>query len=147
MLIISSVINPTGSGGPSEQGGSVPDSPDKQHQPALIEIPAKNFYKIGEVALITGLEPYVLRYWETEFREIRPVRARSKQRLYRREDVETILRIKQLLHEEKFTIAGAKRKLIEEKKGVVMAPDEAGPPSEVLAEIRAELVKIRDLLS
>jgi DNA-binding transcriptional MerR regulator len=125
----------------------VPDSPDDQKQQTLIEIPDKNFYKIGEVALITGLEPYVLRYWETEFREIRPVRARSKQRLYRREDVDTILRIKQLLHEEKFTIAGAKRRLLEEKKGLVPAPAERAPGQGILAEIRAELIEIKDILS
>ncbi len=125
----------------------MPDSPDNQEQPTLIEIPQKNFYKIGEVALITGLEPYVLRYWETEFREIKPVRARSKQRLYRREDVDVILRIKQLLHEEKFTIAGAKRKLLEEKKGLVAPPDDKAPGQDILAEIRAELIKIKDILS
>jgi DNA-binding transcriptional MerR regulator len=143
-------VVPGDSGGTSEQGGVVPDSPDNQHQPTLIEIPDKNFYKIGEVALITGLEPYVLRYWETEFKEIKPVRARSKQRLYRRQDVDTILRIKQLLHEEKFTIAGAKRKLLEEKRGLAPTPptpDETPPPPGVLAEIRDELIKIRDLLS
>lgn len=127
----------------------MPDSPENQQ--TLPEIPDKNFYKIGEVALITGLEPYVLRYWETEFKEIRPVRARSKQRLYRREDVDTILKIKRLLHEEKYTIAGAKRKLVEDKKS---PPEPAGavapegpPPRGLLAEIRAELIKIKDILS
>lgn len=127
----------------------MPESPENQQ--TLPEIPDKNFYKIGEVALITGLEPYVLRYWETEFKEIRPVRARSKQRLYRREDVDTILKIKRLLHEEKYTIAGAKRKLVEDKKSPEepAGPAEAAgpPPRGLLAEIRAELIKIKDILS
>lgn len=127
----------------------MPDSPENQQ--ILPEIPDKNFYKIGEVALITGLEPYVLRYWETEFKEIRPVRARSKQRLYRREDVDTILKIKRLLHEEKYTIAGAKRKLVEDKKSppepAEAAAPEGPPPRGLLAEIRAELIKIKDILS
>ncbi|MBU0514894.1 MAG: MerR family transcriptional regulator [Proteobacteria bacterium] len=127
----------------------VPESPENQQ--TLPEIPDKNFYKIGEVALITGLEPYVLRYWETEFKEIRPVRARSKQRLYRRDDVDTILKIKRLLHEEKYTIAGAKRKLVEDKKApeepAAVAEPEGPPPRGLLAEIRAELIKIKDILS
>jgi DNA-binding transcriptional MerR regulator len=77
------------------------------------EIPDKQYFKIGEVAEIAGVEPYVLRYWETEFRNIRPEKTRSNQRLYRRRDVETVLQIKRLLYDEGFRIDGAKRRLRE----------------------------------
>ncbi|MCH7766506.1 MAG: MerR family transcriptional regulator [Acidobacteria bacterium] len=73
--------------------------------------PEKRFFKIGEVSQLTGLKPYVLRYWETEFRWMAPPKSRSKQRLYRRRDIETILTIKRLLYDEGFTIAGAKKRL------------------------------------
>jgi len=74
-------------------------------------IPEKLYYKIGEVSQITGVEPYVLRYWESEFKIVTPLRTNSKQRLYRKRDLELILEIKKLLYEEKFTIAGAKKKM------------------------------------
>lgn len=74
-------------------------------------IPEKLYFKIGEVCELTGLKPHVLRYWESEFKELKPVKGRSARRLYRREDVETVLRIKQLLYEQRFTIAGAKQAL------------------------------------
>jgi DNA-binding transcriptional MerR regulator len=75
------------------------------------ELPDRLYFKIGEVAKIVGVKPYVLRYWETEFSMIRPGKTRSKHRLYRRRDVETLLEIKRLLHTERFTIEGAKRRL------------------------------------
>ena len=74
-------------------------------------IPNKLYFKIGEVSTITGVEPYVLRYWESEFKAIKPSRTQSKQRIYRRKDVELILEIKKILYEEKFTIAGARKRL------------------------------------
>jgi DNA-binding transcriptional MerR regulator len=74
-------------------------------------IPDKLYYKIGEVSKITGVKPHVLRYWESEFREIKPYKSRSLQRLYRKRDIELILRIKKLLYEDMFTISGAKRKI------------------------------------
>ncbi len=79
-------------------------------------IPDKQYFKIGEVSALTKLEPYVLRYWETEFKMIRPVRFGSNQRMYRRKDVETILEIKKLLYDEGFTIAGARKKLLRNSK-------------------------------
>jgi len=79
-------------------------------QPAS-EIPDKLFFKIGEVCDIVGVQAHVLRYWETEFPMLQPQKNPSGQRNYRRRDVEMALRIKQLLYEEGFTIAGAKRKL------------------------------------
>ncbi len=72
---------------------------------------SKLFYRIGEVSRITGLEPHVLRYWETEFPQISPDKGRSGQRLYKKKDLDTILKVKQLLYREGFTIAGARKKL------------------------------------
>jgi DNA-binding transcriptional MerR regulator len=74
-------------------------------------IPDKLYYKIGEVSKITGVKPHVLRYWESEFRAIRPYKTRSLQRLYRKRDIELVLKIKKLLYEDLFTIPGAKRKI------------------------------------
>jgi DNA-binding transcriptional MerR regulator len=71
----------------------------------------KLYFKIGEVSEIVGVAAYVLRYWETEFKAIRPQKSRSQQRVYRRRDVETLLRIKDLLYNKKFTIAGARQEL------------------------------------
>ena len=71
----------------------------------------KRYYRIGEVSRITGVKPYVLRYWESEFRWMAPQKSRSKQRLYRRRDIDMILLIKKLLYEQRFTIAGARKKL------------------------------------
>jgi DNA-binding transcriptional MerR regulator len=79
-------------------------------------IPNKQYFKIGEVSALSELEPYVLRYWETEFKMIRPVRFGSNQRMYRRKDVELIFEIKKLLYEEGFTIAGARKKLLQNSK-------------------------------
>jgi len=69
------------------------------------------YYRIGEVSRITGLKPHVLRYWESEFRVIKPYKSGSLQRLYRKKDLDLILKIKRLLYEEGFTIAGAKKKI------------------------------------
>lgn len=81
-----------------------------------LQIPDKLYFRIGEVAKLIGVEPYVLRYWETEFPEINPVKSKSKQRLYKKQDVELIHRIRDLLYNQKFTIKGAKRKIKEIKK-------------------------------
>jgi DNA-binding transcriptional MerR regulator len=83
-------------------------------QPAL---PNKLYFRIGEVAKLVGVKPYVLRYWETEFTILRPGKTPSHHRLYRRRDVETLLEIKKLLYEEGFTIAGAKKKLKDSEIG------------------------------
>lgn len=81
------------------------------------QIPNKLFFKIGEVCEITDTQPYVLRYWESEFPALAPAKNSSGQRIYRRKDIETVLRIKQLLYEEGFTIAGAKKRLEAEQTG------------------------------
>ncbi len=77
----------------------------------MVEIPDKVYFKIGEVARLAELKPYVLRYWESEFGVLRPKKSRSGQRLYRRSDVELVLHIKDLLKKRKFTIAGARAEL------------------------------------
>lgn len=75
--------------------------------------PVKLYYRIGEVSDIVGVEPHVLRYWETEFRSIRPQKSRKGQRIYSRRDVEKLLTVKDLLYSHGFTIAGARKKLRE----------------------------------
>jgi DNA-binding transcriptional MerR regulator len=77
------------------------------------EIPNKLYFRIGEVSDIVSVKPYVLRYWESEFPDIKPSKSKSGQRLYKRRDVELLLRIKQLLYEERFTINGARKRLKE----------------------------------
>ena len=74
-------------------------------------IPRKLFYKIGEVCQLTGTQPYVLRFWESEFPQLAPTKSRTGQRLYRRKDIDLVLEIKTLLYQEGFTIAGARKKL------------------------------------
>jgi DNA-binding transcriptional MerR regulator len=81
-----------------------------------IAIPEKQYFKIGEVSEILDVEPYVLRYWESEFKLLKPTRTRARQRLYHKKDLELLLEIKHLLYDEKFTIAGAKKRLQEMKK-------------------------------
>ncbi len=85
-------------------------------QPQPVEIPDKLFFKIGEVCELVGVQAHVLRYWETEFPMLQPQKNPSGQRTYRRRDVEMALRIRQLLYDEGFTIAGAKRKLTSDGK-------------------------------
>jgi DNA-binding transcriptional MerR regulator len=78
---------------------------------AKSRIPDKLFFKIGEVCEIVGVEPYVLRFWESEFPLLAPEKSKSGHRVYRKKDVETVLRIKELLYERGFTIAGARKQL------------------------------------
>jgi DNA-binding transcriptional MerR regulator len=114
-------------------------------RPTGTEIPEKRYFRIGEVSAITGLESYVLRYWETEFPKIKPTRSRSGQRLYKRRDIELILQIKDLLYQKKFTIAGARRYLHQHTDESNLAADDSQPLT--LQGLRAELLAIRDLLS
>jgi DNA-binding transcriptional MerR regulator len=107
----------------------------------LAEIPDKPYFKIGEVAELAGVEPYVLRYWETEFRAIRPEKTRSKQRLYRRKDVETILAIKRLLYDESYRIDGAKKRLRE------LSGEEASASAKELADdLKKALVELEKIV-
>ncbi len=95
-------------------------------------IPERVFYRIKEVCTITGLKPHILRYWEQEFKDIKPVKSSRGQRLYRRKDLNTILMIKKLLYEKRFTIDGARRYLTTQKT--------------ILDEIKEELYEIVELL-
>jgi DNA-binding transcriptional MerR regulator len=97
------------------------------------QIPNKLFFKIGEVCEITDTQPYVLRYWESEFPALAPAKNSSGQRIYRRKDIETVLRIKQLLYEEGFTIAGAKKRLEAEMGG-------RGPTPSAMASLPETIV-------
>ena len=106
-----------------------------------VELPDKIYFKIGEASRIAGVQPHVLRFWETEFKRIKPKRTESGQRMYRRQDVELVLVIKHLLYVKKFTIEGAKK--------VLKSKPSTTPPAganDTLKEIREELVRIRDLL-
>jgi DNA-binding transcriptional MerR regulator len=83
----------------------------KEEAYGAVEIPDKFYFKIGEVSDIAGVAPYVLRFWETEFKQIKPKRTDAGQRLYRKQDVALVLRIKHLLYHRKFTIEGARQHL------------------------------------
>ncbi len=122
-------------------------------------IPNKLFFKIGEVCELTDTQPYVLRYWESEFPALAPAKNSSGQRIYRRRDIETVLRIKQLLYDEGFTIAGAKKRLDAELSGKSATPQSAAAASveesqkekdekggAVLREVREQLRGILTLL-
>jgi DNA-binding transcriptional MerR regulator len=98
---------------------------------AQTSLPPKLYFRIGEVAELVGVEPHVLRYWEREFRSIRPTKSAKGQRVYSRRDVENLMRVRQLLYSEGFTIAGAKKKL--QRAGV-----EADAETQVEAEVATE---------
>jgi DNA-binding transcriptional MerR regulator len=114
-----------------------------------VTIPDKLYFKIGEVKKITGVEPHVLRYWESEFKIIRPQRASSKQRLYRRIDVENILAIKKLLYEDGYTLPGARKLLAEkpdEEKGDPEPRISPGRARSMLAELKSDLQQLQEML-
>ena len=96
--------------------------------PSAAAIPEKLFFKIGEVCDIAGVQAHVLRYWETEFPMLAPQKNRAGQRTYRRRDVEMALRIKELLYDEQYTIAGAKKKLAGELRGPNRESGQSTPP-------------------
>ncbi len=110
-------------------------------------IPDKLYFKIGEVADIVGVKPHVLRYWESEFSRFRPSKSSKNQRLYRRQDIEMVLRVKDLLYNQGFTIAGAKKKLRENipkalTQEIGTQPKE-GREDALLKEIRNDLINLR----
>jgi DNA-binding transcriptional MerR regulator len=110
----------------------------------LPPIPAKRYFTIGEVADLCAVKPHVLRYWEQEFGQLKPVKRRGNRRYYQHHEVLLIRRIRQLLYEEGFTISGARNKLesAEESKTAANASKPVA-----LSELRDELIAIRDLLS
>lgn len=116
------------------------------------EIPDKLYFKIGEVAKMAEVPTHVLRYWESEFSAIKPKRASSKQRLYRRQDVELILKIKVLLHHHGYTIAGARKVLASgQDVSTLKADTQQAPPStkvtDKLNQLKQELKKLQQLLT
>ena len=111
------------------------------------------YYRIGEVSRITGLKPHVLRYWESEFKMIKPYKGGSLQRLYRKRDLELILKIKKLLYEDGFTIAGAKKKIrdLEKTENMQMKlkwveKNPSGRNQELLVTVLEELKGIKKML-
>jgi len=116
------------------------------------EIPDKLYFRIGEVSDLLGVEPHVLRYWETEFPVLSPKKSGTGRRLFRRKDVELLLRIKHLLYEKRFTIQGARQTLQAESKAPKPRPVTKRAQQELFAEdllpeIRKELSEILQLLS
>lgn len=109
-----------------------------------VSIPDKSYFRIGEVSRLLGVPPYVVRYWESEFKTVRPVRTRSDQRLYRHRDVEELVLIRKLLYEENFTINGARKRLHK------MRSEEPHPGPEgreaILDMIEEGLREIRELV-
>jgi DNA-binding transcriptional MerR regulator len=124
---------------------------DEAPIPGEESIPEKLFFRIGEVSQIVGVEPHVLRYWESEFAALSPKKSSSGQRMFRRRDVELLLRIRHLLYDRKFTIEGARRILTAKKTvTVAAAPVDQGelfPGANPLPEIRHQLAEILKLLS
>ena len=123
---------------------------DAAVEPGLPEIPDKLYFKIGEVSELLGVEPYVLRFWETEFPHLAPKKSGTGHRLYRKKDVELLLRIKHLLYEKRFTIEGARQTLQSEGRSIkAKSPKRAQKElfaDDPLPEIRRELNEILNLL-
>jgi DNA-binding transcriptional MerR regulator len=122
--------------------------------PETANIPDKLYFRIGEVARLAGVEQYVLRYWEKEFPRLAPKKSGRDHRLYRRKDVELVLKIKHLLYKERFTIEGARKHLEDRAR---RRPKKAEPPpaqatlfgspsADLVAAMRRELDEILDLL-
>lgn len=124
-------------------------SPNKKRHGAEIVIPDKLYFRIGEVAQLCRLPAYVLRFWETEFPQLKPVKSSTGQRMYRKHDVESVVRIKKLLYEDGFTIAGARTQLREEGKSGHNQATLAFPmrSSAQVAYLRHELEQILNILS
>ncbi|HKV80151.1 MAG TPA: MerR family transcriptional regulator [Candidatus Sulfotelmatobacter sp.] len=120
-----------------------------KHAADEILIPDKLYFRIGEVATLCRLPAYVLRFWESEFPQLKPIKSSTGQRMYRKRDVESVLRIKQLLYEQGFTISGARQQLRTETKSdktqaAIPFPTQAAPE---IRHIRQGLKEILDLLS
>lgn len=129
-----------------------------------VEIPDKLYFKIGEVAELAGVKPHVLRYWESEFGSFRPVKSKTNQRLYKRRDIELVLQLKDLLHNQGYTIAGARKRIRELARGggkgtaisrtersdeadtQMALPLVSGFDSDLIDEIRSDLLALRDSL-
>jgi DNA-binding transcriptional MerR regulator len=122
----------------------MPNMAETSSQSDLPPIPPKRYFTIGEVAELCAVKPHVLRYWEQEFSQLKPVKRRGNRRYYQHHEVLLIRRIRQLLYEEGFTISGARNKLESPEENKASA--QAGKTMS-LSEVREELIAIRDLLS
>lgn len=107
-------------------------------------VPEKLFYKIGEVSRIAGVEPYVLRYWETEFSFLKPRKTASGQRVYSRKDLEMVLQIKKLLYDERYTIEGVRKKFGEATPARATISSSHNETKEILEKVKKRL---REILS
>ena len=107
----------------------------------------KPYYSIGEVSRLTGLEDHVLRYWETQFPSLRPIRNRAGNRVYRPKDLEHVRQLRHLLHERQYTIAGAKRRIEESRKAGAGLSGKEARAAMLVAEVREGLEKLRELLT
>jgi DNA-binding transcriptional MerR regulator len=126
--------------------------PAHKREPSAIEIPDRLYYRIGDVARICGVEPYVLRFWETQFPTLKPNKGGTGQRLFRRRDVDLALRIKQLVHDEGYTLAGARQALemtprVRSKQGTLpltgeQAQQKLDAARASIGRVRAELREI-----
>jgi len=115
-----------------------------------VRLPNKLYFKIGEVSRIVGVKPYVLRFWETEFDMLKPGKAPSRHRLYRKKDVELLLEIKRLLYAEGYTIDGARKKLKEnkrEERQQLRLPLSESLYRNTLIKIKKDLQSLRKMLS
>ncbi|MFA5028242.1 MAG: MerR family transcriptional regulator, partial [Candidatus Methylomirabilota bacterium] len=128
-----------------EDPESAPFSRERQSAPsgeAVVEVPDRLYFRIGEVSAITGIPPYVLRYWESEFPSLQPKKSGGGQRLYRKRDVIVVLEIKKLLYQERYTVAGARKRLTEREERSRRIEARA-----TLARLRAGLEAILQRLS
>jgi DNA-binding transcriptional MerR regulator len=117
-------------------------SSGERSDPKGRSLPPKLYFRIGEVAGLVGVEPHVLRYWEREFRTIRPTKSATGQRVYSRRDVENLMRVRELLYQEGFTIAGAKKRLLGAEPAKAAKPA-APPPIATPPHIREKLMALR----
>ncbi|MDR2773111.1 MAG: MerR family transcriptional regulator [Elusimicrobiota bacterium] len=113
-------------------------------------LPQKEYYTIGDVSRITQVEKYTLRHWEKEFKSLTPIRKSTKQRLYRKQEIDLIFQIKELLYKQKYTISGARKFLNADKRLKSLNPElireESLPDSKILKEIKEELTQILKIL-
>lgn len=114
---------------------------------AELQIPDKLFFSIGEVSKLTEVKPYILRYWESEFKSLKPQKNAGGQRIYRRKDVELIMYIKKLLYEEKYTIEGAKQKLKEDRNVKQLELFREDPKATALIRAKQQLESLLGYLS
>ena len=110
-------------------------------------IPDKAYFRIGEVSKILNVEPYVIRYWETEFKTVNPVRTKTSQRLYRKKDVQELLTIKNLLYSQRFTIDGAKKQLHKTRNTDEPEGKDNKMQKLFLMRIKNELQQIKEIIS